>query len=163
MTRMIDSAIPNEYDDVLRAVYTLIKHFVERQAIVYQAMCDLAPHWIMTYDGRNAEMKPRAWKQFVAQCQQIPHTGFWGCDKEWLYLIRNNFCSLSHTTTEEILVWELGDLRQFDTESLMAHVQWLMSENNNPQIATLKPDLIGQVRSDNWCWKPFNGWQISAR
>ena len=94
---MIDSAIPGEHDEVLHAVHMLLNDFVDRQVTVYNALCDLAPHWLMAYDGRSKTIPDDEWQRFVIKCQQIPRQGHWGDDNEWTYEFITGGCQLSHT------------------------------------------------------------------
>jgi hypothetical protein len=114
-----------ELDDVHKAVYSLIKRYVDRQQLVRNAIHDLRPDLLIVVDG-NTRLEELV--QMTERHSGAPQSGQWGQLQEWSYFIHGRGCRLIHTTTREPIEWDAPDIRRFDRFWFMNYVTWLSSQ-----------------------------------
>ncbi len=140
------------------SMLSLVKLFVERQAIVLDTMRDLRPDIIMQIEKRDnsefwAGWTRESWQAFVLENIRKPATGYWGDNNEWAYFLHGGGCRLTHTKTGEIIQWDAGSLRRFDWHWFVDYLNWLLKGRfeNNEDVRRVKLALhYVEVNDDEW-------------
>lgn len=115
-------------DAVSSALLVLIKRYIERQLLVYDAVKQLRPYFFIM-DTASALELIKAVKPFVG----TPSMGYWGKNNEWRYLIHGNGCRLTHTVTEEPIDWDAPDPQAFDSWFFSIHLKWLFNQTTEDE------------------------------
>ncbi len=108
------------------AVYSLVKEFVQRQSLVYDALKDIRPDFV----GVTDEERRRPSKDYIRATQK----GNWGKNKEWTYYIHGGGCALTHAITGEPIEWDAPDLHRFDPYWFVNWVKWRVRQNAAAEI-----------------------------
>jgi uncharacterized protein DUF6896 len=133
-----------ETNTIQLALYALIQRFVQRQSLVFEAIKDLRPDWVMEVEHEDnsefwADWTPETWQSFVLEHARRPATGEWGENKEWEYFLHGHGCRLTHKVTQERIEWDLGSLSTFDRSWFLNYLKSLLDQNTNDEaIATVQ-------------------------
>jgi hypothetical protein len=133
-----------ELTTIQSASYTLIQRFVQRQALVLEAMRELRPDKVMRFEHEDdsefwAEWSPECWQAFVLDYARRPALGVWGENKEWEYFLHGDGCRLTHKITGERIGWDLGSLRRFDKNWFANYLQSLIDQNTDDEaVVTIR-------------------------
>jgi hypothetical protein len=125
----------NELQD---AVHKLVTKFVERQAVVLDAMRDLRPDMILPPETKN---NPKLQSELRRKYAQDKGRGYWGTNDEWEYRLHGIGCHLTNTVTGEIIGWDLGSLKRFDGQWFVDYIEWLITHDESDSIKTIKANL----------------------
>lgn len=103
---------------VQQAVYHCVHHFINRQAIVLQALYMLRPE--LAFWGRGMVTPGAKW----STRKKVQPSGKW---QEWEYYLHGRGCRLVHLETSERLEWDIGPLCRFDKSWFLRHLEWQAS------------------------------------
>lgn len=140
-------------DPLLEAMLSLIKHYVGRQEVVYQAMRDLRPKYV------NLDTNKLSNKEFYDVFGLYfgwPQRGYWGKNQEWEHFIHGSGfeCKLTYTITKEPIECGVYDVKRFDKYWFRNHLIWrIEQEPNHPDILILATGFQAQT-------KPFEDFVI---
>jgi hypothetical protein len=116
----------DDLNSIQSTLYSLVQRFVQRQAIVLEAMRDLRPDLV-------AEAGDEIPPQFIGENRKEYlrkfYKGHWGKDKEWEYYLHGGGCRLIHTVTQERIEWDAGSLLRFDRFWFANYVEWLLNQD----------------------------------
>lgn len=123
------------------AVLALIRRFIARQQLVFDALMDLRPHFVM-FAGRH-ELTDEEGRQLsqlrLKYSREVPQKGYWGANNEWEYFVHGGGCRLVHTVTKEPIEWDASDIRRFDKFWLVNYLEWLFQQQTEDEwIEVLK-------------------------
>jgi hypothetical protein len=132
---------------VKQELYEAIAYFVERQALVAEAMRDLgldlelvgqfgAVAWVSSVshivDGvekltelfEEGSIFHRVAEQ--AEVKRVPQIGTWVDDDAgvWKYFLHGGGCKLTNTATGEPIDWDCPDVLSFDPWKFRPHLEW---------------------------------------
>jgi hypothetical protein len=139
-----------EMNIVQRAIYSLVKRFVERQQLVFDIIKELRPYLVNTGTRRPDRVSLRK-----------TTSGYWGIDHEWEYFMHGGGCKLTHTVTHEVIEWDAPDLQRFDPYWFTNWVSWFLGQypqdslaqvinshtSNDPDsLRNFLFDLLGQLK-----------------
>lgn len=121
-------------------IHKLLTRFVDRQGIVLEAMRDLRPHMIMPIEGQGT---PELWSQLKRKYSRDIGLGYWGENNEWVYRLHGVGCHLTHTTTDEIIGWDVNaNMDAFDPNWFIDWVYWLINyDSEDKELLLLKKEL----------------------
>lgn len=115
------------------AILELIKRFVERQRLVYDALKDLQPDKILRMEKQGS---PKLWAKLRIKHAYDPAIGLWGDNDEWHYRLHGIGCHLTHTITGEIIGWDVGNRNHFDWHWFTDWLAWLLQSDTDDDIVT---------------------------
>lgn len=123
-----------DLNTIQSATYILIQKFVQRQALVLEALRDLRPDLVIRLENSSKSELPagytrESWQALVLDYARRPATGDWGENKEWAYFLHGNGCRLTHKVTQERIEWDWGPLRRFDRFWFANYVKWLVDQD----------------------------------
>jgi hypothetical protein len=126
-------------DRLKSSVHSLIERYVQRQSIVLDAMRDLRPDIILPLE---APVDPQTRTVLRRNYAQAPNKGRWGENQEWEYRLHGIGCHLIHTTTGEVIGWDVGSLKCFDWTWLVDYIAWMLEvEKNAPEAEVIRTEL----------------------
>ncbi len=112
----------NKLNSTELAIYTLVKRFVQRQAIVLEALKELRPDFFIETTDENVAI--------ILAYRRSSQIGYWGEGKQWEYFIHGRGCRLIHTITGEPVEWDVYDLNTFNQDWFIRHLEWLLKQKN---------------------------------
>ena len=117
------------------SLISLLEEYVRRQSLVLKALRDLRPDIVMR--SRN-EGTPEERAQLTKVHYQTPQSGYWGDKNEWQYFVHGIGCRLIHTSTQEPVEWDAGDVRRFDRDWFLYYLEWAIKyKPQDPNVSTL--------------------------
>ncbi len=130
------------------AVYKLVKAFVERQKIVFDAMMELHPRLMSRYRVIPLQPEQDKWP--------MTFIGDWGEAKEWNYFLHGAGCRLIHKLTGEPIEWDASDVKRFDSYWFTKWVEWYLEQEHDDEsiriiklLGFLDRDRLREFISDN--------------
>lgn len=118
----------NKLNSIELAIYTLVKRFVQRQAIVLEALKELRPDFFMETTDENVAI--------ILAYRRSSQIGYWGEGKQWEYFIHGRGCRLIHTITGEPVEWDVYDLNTFNQDWFVHHLEWLLKQTYQDESLT---------------------------
>lgn len=124
-------------DARLSIVHNLVEHFLERQRIIIEAMCDLRPDLITSIGIDkllNLDVSDNL-DNFRSRRKkgEISQRGIW--NTQWEYYLHGHGVRLENIFTGEPLDWDVGHPRSFDRYRFLVHLDWRTKAfPNNSQI-----------------------------
>jgi hypothetical protein len=123
-------------DEVIKAALDSLFHYRARQAIAIEAMVSLRPDFIaqVANDPYTMPYTANRLKSLYQHLDKPPisgrniQTGKW--QEVWNYDIRYATCTLTHTTTEEIIRWSTSDPLIIDYHGYTQHLLWRLRNNS---------------------------------
>jgi hypothetical protein len=123
-------------------LHSQIKKFVQRQTIVLAAMRDIRPDLVMRARDEGSPKERAEFTQRYAHSQQ---SGFWGKADEWEYFVHGIGCRLRHRITREPIQWDAGDLRRFDRNWFLDHLEWSLSQKPDDEDILVIKVLLAET------------------
>jgi hypothetical protein len=117
------------------AVLALVRRFVKRQQLVFDALMNIRPHLVMYADHRTelTEEESRELSRLRHEYFRQSPSGHWGVDKEWTYFLHGVGCRLVHNVTQEPIDWNASNVDGFDKFWLVDYLQWLLGQQSNDE------------------------------
>jgi hypothetical protein len=117
------------------AVFALVRRFVERQQLVFDALMDLRPHFVIYADHRTklTDKEGQEVSRLRLKYYRSSPSGYWGTDNEWEYYVHGGGCRLTHTVTKEPLDWDAPNIYRFDKFWLVSYLEWLFQQQTDDE------------------------------
>jgi len=126
-----------------KAVLNLIRQFVNRQRLVFEAIRELRPTVLLSTGAIKREdlvgkLKLRS---------EIPDKGLWGKNKEWEYSFHGLGCKLTHMVTREPIEWNAPSINNFDRYWFMNWTNWYLQQNSEDSSLQSLKSLLAESNS----------------
>lgn len=109
-------------EPVLESMLALLRHYVERQYIVFRALQDLRPNFFIDPHSLQYVVDLPSYQLGF----KAPQIGYWGENNEWKYFLHGLGCWLTHTITREPIDWDVPNPQVLDLFFFSRHLQWRM-------------------------------------
>jgi hypothetical protein len=104
------------------ALIPYIQQFVERQQIVEQALRELRPEFLLSFDDY--------FDWIMQNPASNPDSGYWGEHRAWRYSIHGHGCRLTHIETGEPLDWNPPNVDVFNLWFFKRWLEWALTQEH---------------------------------
>ncbi|HRF97836.1 MAG TPA: hypothetical protein PLZ51_21660 [Aggregatilineales bacterium] len=125
----------------------LLREYISRQQLVYEAIQELRPDFFIVHDKSISNEDVL---KVVRQYQKVPFRGTWQKYGTWEYYIHGIGCRLTNLVSGEIIEWDIPHITHFERLWFMNWVNWVRKANHTYQSLSEEVvyDLFNQLEQD---------------